>query len=256
MSGERRGFSLKSQIPNFITLLNLSVGTTATILALEGRIIAAAILIFVAAILDFLDGFAARLLRAGSEIGMNLDSLADLVSFGVAPAALAYSLIGVSVSRYFSGGFSTGVVLYAALPLLVVIFSAIRLARFNVKQSHDFHFTGLPVPANAGAYVALALIIGGNRYPRLAGGLLHPASLIVVITVCSILMLSPIKMFSFKLKSYRFSGNRWRYFFALIILVLTVFFGGAGIGTGFILYLVTSLVMDLRIRLSRPAKSP
>jgi CDP-diacylglycerol--serine O-phosphatidyltransferase len=255
MSGEKRGAPLKSRIPNFITLLNLAVGTVATVLALEERIIPAAILVIVATILDFLDGFAARLLRARSDIGMNLDSLADLVSFGVAPAALAYTLIGISLSRYGYDPVSMGGVVYTSLPMLIVLFSAVRLARFNVKQSKDFHFTGLPVPANAAAYVALSLIIGGSRYSRLAHGLLHPGSLITIIIVCSVLMLAPIKMFSFKLDSYRFSDNRWRYLFTLIILALTIVFGGAGIGVGFLLYLIASVVMDLRIRFSVSGES-
>ena len=225
-------------IPNTITLTNLAMGSLATMEAWNGRFALAALYILISAVLDFFDGFAARMLKAYSDIGKQLDSLADLVSFGVAPAAIAAGLL--------SSGGATGYYIYL-IPLLLPIFSAIRLAKFNTETSSDTHFSGMPVPADAAAFAALALIHDFPGISIIDSVLLHPVFIIFLIILNSWLMITPFSMFSFKLKSYRPTANRWRYLFAGIALLLIILLKGIGLFTTFLLYVLTSIGMNIKL---------
>ncbi len=228
-------------IPNTITLTNLAIGCLATMEAWNGRFAAAALYVLISAVLDFFDGYAARMLKAYSDIGKQLDSLADLVSFGVAPAAIAAGLL--------KAGGTTGVIHYL-IPLLIPMLSAARLAKFNIENHTDSHFRGMPVPADAAAFAALALIYSFPEFPGIERFLLHPAFIIALIFLNSWLMIAPVSMFSFKLKSYRPAANRWRYLFAVIAIGLIVIFKGIGLFSTFILYVLASLGMNIRLRYS------
>lgn len=140
------------QIPNFITILNLVSGIIALFFAIDGHLIWAGIFICAAAIFDFLDGMAARLLNAQSEVGKQLDSMADLVSFGIAPGAILFTLLKFSL-------FETNLPIYdlparwyewimLSTSLLVPVFGAVRLARYNAAPKEESFFRGLPIPAN------------------------------------------------------------------------------------------------------------
>lgn len=250
---ERR--SIRSFIPNTITLTNLGLGCLAIMEAWNGRLTAAAAMIMVCAVLDFLDGYAAKMLKAYSDLGKQLDSLADLVSFGVAPGAVAAGLLIAGADSLGWQLSDSATLSLCLIPILIPVFSALRLARFNIEQPGETHFKGMPVPADAAAFASLALIYGDSRFQGLAQMLLHPFFIIFLILLNSWLMVAKLSMFSFKLKSYRPAANRWRYLFAAVALALIIFLRGLGLFSTFILYVLASIGMNLRLRSRKEARS-
>ena len=181
--------SLRSCIPNFITSMNLLCGSIGVIFALDGSFEAAFLFMIAGAVCDFLDGFAARLLGAYSDIGRELDSLADVVTFGLLPSMMLCRLSSML------GGEDAW---YACIPLVMVAFSALRLAKFNVDDSQGTFFAGLPTPANALLCASLCCftVSGGAEFLlRWASG---PVFLPLLSLVLSLLLVSRIRMFSFK----------------------------------------------------------
>ncbi len=191
---------IKKHIPNAITLLNLLFGTMAVIYAVKGLQLFAVYLILAASVMDFLDGFTARALKAYSSIGKELDSLADLVSFGLAPSLLLYN-------RYFP--ISTE--LLSLLPLSIVLASAVRLAVFNVDTKQSKSFIGMPTPANAILVsVFIHYTLYNSRFDTLWDNLwFYP----VISIILSYLLISPIPMFSLKFSSLSFKENKIRFLF-------------------------------------------
>ena len=187
--------------------MNLLCGALGVIFTFQGALHIAFYLMLAAAVCDFFDGFAARLLKAYSPMGKELDSLADLVSFGLLPSMMFHR-------RLVEGGM-TGFVAY--IPLIICVFSALRLAKFNVDDRQTENFLGLPVPANA-LFVSssIALI---DHYPFYANSFVSGGYLIPILSVLlGILLVSEIPMFSMKMKSLKWSANRLRYTFILIII--------------------------------------
>lgn len=200
--------NLAKQIPNTITCLNLISGIIAIVCSFEEQFDYAVIAIIIAAIFDFMDGLAARVLNAYSEIGKELDSLADLVSFGVAPSLIAFNYLN---------GFPNVPTYSCFIIMVMAALSAVRLAKFNLDTRQTENFLGLPVPANA-LFVSssIALI---NHYPFFANSFVSGGYLIPTLSVLlGILLVSEIPMFSMKLKSIKWSNNRLRYTFILIII--------------------------------------
>ena len=204
-------------VPNMLTLANLLAGCAAIIFTLEYHAYETAFwLIIAAAVFDFLDGFAARLLKQTSPLGVQLDSLADDVTFGLAPAIVMYDLYIHSTSYYglnpeVMGWLKWGVLIIAA-------FSVLRLAKFNIDTTQSAEFEGLPTPANALMLMSLALLSEAGKV------VLHQESILVISLAASLLLISPIRMFALKFKSFGIKGNELRYGFivaaiALIILV-------------------------------------
>lgn len=197
--------SVKKSIPNFITSLNLFSGCIATYLAFQGNYSWAFFFILLAAVFDFFDGFAARLLKAYSTIGKELDSLADVVSFGVAPGAMAFSVLQQSE-------------LHIALPLagfLIPVFSALRLAKFNIDDRQTSSFLGLPVPANA-------IFWGGAIYSYADFWIFQPWILCALVLLFCALLVSEIPMFSLKMKNFSWKENNTRYIFLLGCIILLI----------------------------------
>ena len=153
---------IKRNIPNILTLTNLTSGLFATLFAISGDLELAAICIFIGVLFDFSDGFVARILKANSELGKQLDSLADLISFGVAPGMILFQLIHISITseKFLS---TTDLELSTLYPTMVAflipIFSAIRLGKFNLDTRQSSVFIGLPTPASAIIIASLPLII-------------------------------------------------------------------------------------------------
>ncbi len=223
-------------LPNVITLANLALGCAAVVFALSpgGRLNVAFWLIAAAAVCDFADGMAARLTGQYSTLGVELDSLADLVSFGVAPSAILFT-----VHRYSPSLWTGPEWLYGALGWVVfavALFSALRLARFNIDTGQADEFRGLPTPASALAIAAL----GWMWY----GGEILPAKEIVVAfaALTSWLLVSPVRMFSLKFKGFDWRGNELRYVFLAVSLALVTAFGIAGVPLAVALYVVVSIV--------------
>ena len=226
--------AIRNNIPNAITSLNLLFGCLACIAAFScydpmcGTALKgyqwAFILIALAAVADFCDGLVARLLHAVSDIGAELDSLADLVSFGLAPALVLYNMM-----------LGHGEGHWALLALLLPVFGAIRLARYNVDSTQGTVFTGLPIPANAIFWIGLT-----------AGYAIHPLPLIAVIVhivAMSLLMVCRLRMFSLKMHNLWSFKDKWAQYLQLFATVpAVVVMGLPGLTFVIILYVLLSLI--------------
>ncbi len=238
-----------SQIPNFITSLNLFSGSLAVIFAIDGHLVWAAIFICLAAVFDFLDGFAARLLKAYSEIGKQLDSLADVVSFGVAPGAilftlLEFSLFGKNDPIYdISAKWFEWLILFSSF--LIPIFGAIRLARFNSSTSNENFFRGLPIPANGIFWASLALMLESPKYYDLLQLIYSTKNLVFLAIFMAGMMVITMPMFSLKTHSFGFKENWYRYLFLGLSIVLLVVFNFYGLAFIIILYIILNLFFYL-----------
>ena len=199
----------------------------------------ASYLIFTAAVIDFCDGFVARLLKAESRLGEQLDSLADCVTFGILPGFIFYNLLGRAYASE-TGAFAVGII-YLLPAFLISIFSALRLAKFNIDELQKTHFVGLPTPATAIFTATLPLIYFSNQF-GLAPLLANKWVLYLLILIFSYLLVSPLLMFSLKFKSYDWKSNDTRYIFLLISVLLIIFMGFAGIAAVILLYIITSII--------------
>ena len=197
--------AVKRQIPNLITLGNLTFGVLACYHAALGSLREAAVCIMAGIFLDFFDGLAARLLKVASPVGKELDSLADVVTSGVAPALILFHIIGM-LSAYNDYPELLEWLCYTAF--LIPAFSAYRLAKFNLDTRQSHSFLGLPVPSNALIWVGLALSLY-NVYaiPAFLSSLLFPCILVAVSLVTDILMVSELPMFSLK---FNFKDLSWK----------------------------------------------
>ncbi len=215
-------------IPNFITSLNLAAGFVAIIFAGNGDLVTASWLIMAAMIFDFLDGFAARSLKAYSEIGKELDSLADVVSFGVAPAIIIYHLLKNSLAiaqpmvvNY--DGLLASIIVF--IPVIMPVAGAIRLAIFNLDSTQTKTFRGLPTPANALAVISV-IIAGRNTQSELFHSFTGSPLLLIIFTVIlSLLMVSRIPLLSLKISNLKFRGNEGRYILILLVIGAFAIFG-------------------------------
>lgn len=220
---------MKKHIPNFITCLNLITGSLGCIAVIEGRTDLAIYYVLVAGFFDFIDGFAARLLRVSSAIGKELDSLADVVSFGLLPALFMYRLIG-------AGEQMAGYLSIAGLA--IVAFSALRLAKFNIDENQSDKFIGLPTPANAMMLTSIALLPEALE--------LNSWILTVVAIVSCYLLVSNITMIALKFKGKGWSGNEMKYTLLLVSLVLIIIFQLEAIPMIIPLYILLSIIGNLR----------
>jgi CDP-diacylglycerol---serine O-phosphatidyltransferase len=253
-------------IPNLFTLLNLALGFVAIIFILQtGQTIAfinnegvimvdlpekitwGAVLIFCAAIVDFLDGFLARLFKATSAMGKQLDSLSDVVSFGVAPGLIIYQLLRISYAREENG---LDISIVFLLPALIIACAAAwRLAKFNLDESQQFSFKGLPTPA-AGLFVAsLPLIL---KVPpeaiNITDYLINKWVLYLIIVILSYLMVSNLPLMSFKFKDFSFKNNLPKYLLVIIGIVAAVFLQWLAVPILLIAYVIVSLIFKKQIQ--------
>lgn len=250
------------QIPNLFTLLNLVFGCLAIILILqtgetlvtqnEGTWIAqlpekiwwGSICIGIAAIIDFLDGFVARLFKAESAMGKELDSLADIVSFGVAPGMILYQLLRIS---YISEESALDTTVWAILPALIFpCAGAYRLARFNTDTRQEFGFRGVPIPA-AGLVVASLPLILLYNYFGLTPILLNKWLLYAVIVVLSYLMISNLSLMAFKFKDFSVQNNLPKIIFLVLAILSAIFLQWLSVPVIFIIYILLSLAFKNKI---------
>ncbi len=240
---------MKRHLPNLITLLNLACGTVAIVLTLEGQWRWAVYLVLAAAVFDFLDGFAARMLKAYSETGKHLDSLADMVSFGVLPAVFIYTLFkNLFLNQPVEAGkFYTQLqwVVLASV-LLVPAFSAIRLARFNSEEDQGSFFYGLPTPAHALFWTGIFWQI--MQSGSLFGSPLNLFFMWAIMLIMAFHMILPIPMYSLKFEHFRIRGNLIRYFLLLLSVVILVSFGLGGLPLVILVYILLSLLNLLLAR--------
>ena len=232
-------------IPNFITSLNLASGFISIIFILNGDINTASWLILLAMMFDFLDGFSARTLKAYSEIGKELDSLADIVSFGVAPGLIIYYLLHASFSPVSKAGFCVfghSSLIFLLISAIMPVCAALRLAIFNTDTTQTTSFKGLPTPANALAVISIVL---GGYYSRsafLTSFMTSPISLIILSLSLSVLMVTRIPLLSLKFKNLKIKGNEGRYVLIVLCAIMILVFGIGSI-TGIIpAYIIVSLL--------------
>ena len=216
-------------IPNLLTLSNLLCGSLAVVSALEGDLVRVFWLVMLSALCDFLDGFAARLLNQYSALGVQLDSLADMVSFGLVPSMVSFSIL-----RTLEFGGECGVCSYVAF--IIVLFSALRLARFNIDEEQHEEFLGLPTPACSIFFVATGWMFDKGLLPNI-DAVWYAVSAVVMAT----LLIVPVRMFSFKFKSFGWRGNELRFMFVILAVVAFAIWQGKVI----VAYILISLVRHL-----------
>jgi CDP-diacylglycerol--serine O-phosphatidyltransferase len=232
-------------IPNIITSLNLAAGTIAVLLTIAGDLITASWFILAAMIFDFLDGFSARLLKAYSDMGKELDSLSDLVSFGVAPALIIYNILGKSASLTEMISSGTGnVIKYVVffIPVIMTICAALRLAKFNTDDSQITSFKGLPTPANALAVISVVIAGHLTGSEIITSFTDSSVSVIAFSLILSLLMVSRIPMLSLKFRNLKLKGNEGRYLVIIISVASVLIFGFAAITLVIPAYFLVSLL--------------
>lgn len=200
-------------LPHLITSGNLFSGILALVFLSEGEMISATICIFIAGVLDFFDGFVARLLKVSGEFGKQLDSLADVVTFGVVPAFLLFQ-ISKQLSQWPFENEAPMFIIY--IPLLIGVFSALRLAKFNIDTRQSTGFIGVPTPANAFWLAGVPYLL--RDFPdALQSGWINPYSLALLSLISCVLMVSEIPLLSLKLKNLKLKEN-----ISLYLLLLTM----------------------------------
>ena len=235
-------------IPNIITSLNLVSGFIAILLVMNGDLVSASWMILAAMIFDFLDGFAARILKAYSELGKELDSLADVISFGIAPGLIIYSLLVKSApgNNITTGNsFSAVLTLFMAVAAFMPVCAALRLAKFNIDTTQSKSFRGLPTPANALAVISIVIAAdyGDSLFIKSFTG--EPTAIIIFSLALSVLMVTRIPLFSLKFSTLKPAGNYERYLLAIITLLLLILFGMNGVPWIIPAYIIISLLFLL-----------
>lgn len=218
--------TIRKHIPNFITMLNLFTGSVGVYYAFDGNFKLSFLAILIAGLFDFFDGLAARALKAYSPMGKELDSLADVISFGLAPGVIVFSLLEQSVYPEW--------VKFAGF--IIPVFSALRLAKFNIDENQTASFIGLPTPANA-------IFWAGMGYS--CSGLLTENSWIVLVLtlVLSALLVSKLPMFSLKFKNLRWAENKMQYIFLGGCIALLIVFGLNAFAPIIGWYILTSAIL-------------
>ena len=246
------------QIPNLFTLLNLAFGCMAIVVTLQNGITIqyaaegnqvidipekmgmASLCIGLAAMVDFLDGFVARLFKAGSAMGKQLDSLADLVSFGVAPAMILYQFLRLSMAKEEDGINSSIIWLLPAF--IIACAGAWRLARFNIDDTQSYGFKGVPIPAAGLVIASLPLIYWNEHSATLVGLILNKWVLYGIIVMLSGLMVCNLPMMALKFKDLSLQNNLPKILLAMAAVIAFLFLHWMAVPAIFVAYLILSLL--------------
>ena len=241
---------MKRQIPNIITLLNLLCGILSVFeLLYFHNFVAASCFIVLGAVFDFFDGMTARLLHVSSPIGKELDSLSDVVTFGVAPSLIAFMLLN-PVTIIYEGcpdaPDKTEIINYwAFVPLLMALFSSYRLAKFNLDTRQADSFIGLATPANAFLWLGIPLIDLQSRFHVLYDIMITPYFIVPVSIIMCVFLVSEIPMFSLKFHNLKWRDNKVRFIFLILSAVLLVLLQFAAIPMIIILYIILSIINNI-----------
>ena len=240
---------IKNHIPNFITLLNLFCGCLAIVAAFKTDLIIASLLVFAGAIFDYIDGTAARLLKAKSEMGKELDSLADVVTFGVVPSIIAFQLLN-NYAKDYPLFLNYNFLLY--FPFLIALFSAIRLAKFNIDDRQTISFLGLPTPANAIFWASAPLVIYFQECigfeslkfinTFLADLFKNPYVILSFSLIMSLLLVVELPLFSLKFNDFKWRNNKIRLIFIASSLLLLILLNVTALPIIIIIYIVFSII--------------
>ncbi len=220
-------------IPNTATCCNLFSGCVACVMAFEANYRMAVLFIIIGAVFDFFDGMLARLLKVSGPMGKELDSLADDVTFGLAPALIAFSLFHeVTYPAWLQP--VAGLVPYTAF--LIAVFSVLRLAKFNIDARQSSSFIGMPTPANALFWGSL--VIGAHDF--LVSDTFNAVWLFLLVCLTSWLLVAEIPMFSLKFKNLSWADNKVKYIFLLVCIPLLIFLGVSGLAAVIVWYVLLS----------------
>lgn len=234
---------MRQGIPNIVTLLNLFCGCAAVVSILNHQFVPAFYFLFVAGLADYGDGLLARSLGVNSPLGKELDSLADMVSFGVAPGAILYMLLNISFDLPTDGG----VQWLAAPGFILSLFACLRLAKFNIDTRQSENFLGLNTPAATIFVTGLMLIYEWDTL-GLRSLILQPWLLYTTIIILSLLLVAEIPMISFKFKSFQWKGNEPRFIFLILSVILLVVFKELAFSLLILLYVLYSVTQHLLIK--------
>ncbi|MBO6606979.1 CDP-alcohol phosphatidyltransferase family protein [Psychroserpens sp.] len=247
--------SVKPYIPNAFTLLNLFSGCIAVLFAVNSNFVAAAIFMFLGIFFDFFDGLLARKLNVQSDLGIQLDSLADMVTSGLVPGVVMFKLIAISIDapqvasqNDWSTNFSFSDLRLEPLALIglfITLASAYRLAKFNIDEDQQSYFKGLPTPANALLIVSLPLIIEFQNNAFVTNLILNKWFLIIVTLFSCYILNSKIKLLALKFKNYKFNENGYRYSLLVIALVLLGLFNFIAIPLIILCYIALSILKQV-----------
>ncbi len=230
---------ITKHIPNTLTSCNLISGCIATVFALNANYGMALAFIIIGAVFDFFDGMSARLLGVSSPIGKELDSLADDVTFGVAPSSMIFTLL-LTIDKPDALAPVAQYVPYLAF--IMAAFSALRLAKFNLDERQTTSFIGLPTPANALFWGAL--IVGSEEWLTSTPDIIY--LLLIMIFVSSWLLVAEIPMFALKFKHWGWHDNRTKYVFIVSCLPILLIFGISGISLIIAWYIILSIITTKR----------
>jgi CDP-diacylglycerol--serine O-phosphatidyltransferase len=245
--------SLKRHIPNIVTLLNLFSGCIALIFAVNGNFVAAAIFVFLGIFFDFFDGLLARKLNVQSPLGIQLDSLADVVTSGVVPGVIMFKLISLATDAPDFGSYTDSwnstmhwqgfkISILPLIGLFIALASAYRLAKFNLDEDQQTYFKGLPVPANTLVIMSLPLILEYQNSDLMNSIIINKWFLIGLTLLSCYLLNSNIKLFALKFKDWSFKNNATRYIFLIISVVMLIVLHFAAIPLVIALYIILSVL--------------
>ncbi|WP_298903249.1 CDP-alcohol phosphatidyltransferase family protein [uncultured Psychroserpens sp.] len=246
--------TIKKYIPNFVTLLNLLCGSIAVIFAVHNNFIATSAFVFLGIFFDFFDGLLARKLNVQSALGVQLDSLADMVTSGLVPGIVMYKLIAMSIDapevvtqKEWNAHFSfsdLNIAPIALIGLCITLASSYRLAKFNIDEDQQTYFKGLPTPANTLLILSLPLIIEFQNNSFATSLILNQWFLIGMTLLSCYLLNSKIKLFALKFKDFSITNNKFRYLLIVLTIGLLVFFHFLAIPIIILLYIILSLIKN------------
>lgn len=220
---------LTKHLPNFLTICNLLCGCIGIVLVFDGELFYATYLIWLAAVFDFFDGFVARWLKAYSDIGKELDSLADMVTFGALPAFIMFHLLNDAFGESY----------LPWLAFAIAAFSALRLAKFNIDTRQSDSFIGLPTPANGLFISALPFVL--EQQNSLANFVANGYVLLAITIIFSLLLVAELRLFALKFKNMSWQDNKVRFVFIALCMVLIPLFQISAIPLIILLYIIMSL---------------
>ncbi|GGG52868.1 CDP-alcohol phosphatidyltransferase family protein [Bizionia arctica] len=244
---------MKKQIPNIVTLLNLFSGCIAVLFAVNNHFVAAAAFVALGVFFDFFDGLLARKLNVQSPLGIQLDSLADMVTSGLVPGIIMFKLLVLASDSSDLISFSSDwnsvmhwqefqFVPIAFIGFFITMASAYRLAKFNIDEDQQSYFKGLPTPANTLLIISLPLIMEFQNNDLINAIILNSWFLVILTLVSSYLLVSPFKLFALKFKDWGFKNNAIRYIFIILCIVLLTVLQFAAIPVIILVYILLSLV--------------
>ena len=233
---------MKMHLPNALTCANLFSGCIAAVMIFRNHLEYTAYFIFLSAFFDLLDGMVARKVASNTEYGKQLDSLADMVSFGFVPGAVVFKLLQMSdLNSILHSEMLFQIIQFA--PFIITVFSALRLVKFNLDKRQSTSFIGLPTPANTLLIVSLPLIL--SQFPgKYEWLILNPYLLLAITIVCSYMLIAEIPLFAMKFKTTALRDNIYQYIFLAIALILFPFFLFAAIPVLIFLYIFLSIIQN------------